>query len=311
MFYDNWVFCWYLSLKDNFCWLQVFRGIWEKDSTGWNGEDGGDMAVFFLCYAQTLLGCPFVSLPDFLYLEPYPWRAKKDWHWIHWNNMWKLQERLDFSFTFLNNDVLPTPLDKIFLSSNSVMTLSPTFPMFQVLHQVVILIFYWPTQISPQRRRSRYFHTVGLEKMFLLLLFLIPFWFYLVILFAFFFSPNSCMQLLIIWSPLGLSQTLCPKETPSIWWGLCLCLLICWTCFFKAHGVFLMCSLSVLFYSVTIYLGFLYPWQQFSQLLESCSHCWEIHAGTCGGVWLTTRNNHDLEEKHQATCKLAWHLRRI
>lgn len=218
-------------LKDNFCWLQVFRGIWEKDSTGWNGEDGGDMAVFFLCYAQTLLGCPFVSLPDFLYLEPYPWRAKKDWHWVHWNNMWKLQERLDFSFMFLNNDVLPTPLDKIFLSSNSVMTLSPTFSMFQVLHQVVILIFYWPTQISPRRRRSRYFHIVGLEKMFLLLLFLIPFWFCLVILFAFFFSPNSCMQLLIIWSPLGSSQTLCPKETPSLWWGLCLFPLICWSCF--------------------------------------------------------------------------------
>lgn len=29
--------------------------------------------------------------------------------------------------------------------------------------------------------------------------------------------------------------------------------------FFKAHEVFLMCSLLVVFYSVTIYLGFLYP----------------------------------------------------
>lgn len=56
--------------------------------------------------------------------------------------MWKLQERLDLTFTFLNDDVLTTPLDEIFISSDSIMMLSPTFPMFQVLHRVVILIFY-------------------------------------------------------------------------------------------------------------------------------------------------------------------------
>lgn len=51
--------------------------------------------------------------------------------------------------------------------------------------------------------------------------------FLILLLFMFFFSPNFCMQLWIIWSPLDLSPTLCPKETPSLWWGLCLCLIIC------------------------------------------------------------------------------------
>lgn len=53
-------------------------------------------------------------------------------------------------------------------------------------------------------------------------LFTIPF-----VPFIFFFSPSSSMQWSTIWSPLGLWPTLCPKETPSSWWGLCLFSLVC------------------------------------------------------------------------------------
>lgn len=125
------------------------------------------MEVIWHDFAVLHKHCQVVSLLPyqiFFYLEPYPWRAKKDWHWLHRNNMWKLQERFGFTFTFLNDDVLTTLLDEIFISSDSILMVIPTFPMLQVRHRVVILIFYWPTQISPLRQRSRYSHIVRLEQ---------------------------------------------------------------------------------------------------------------------------------------------------
>lgn len=55
--------------------------------------------------------------------------------------MWQLQERLDFTFMFLSDNVLITPLDEFVISSDSIVMLGPSFPIFQVPHRVVILIF--------------------------------------------------------------------------------------------------------------------------------------------------------------------------
>lgn len=78
--------------------------------------------------------------------------------------MWKLQERLDFTFTFLNDDVLKTPPGWALHQLRFCHDVESSFPMFQVLHRVVILIFYWPTQISPLRQRSRYYGIVVWEQ---------------------------------------------------------------------------------------------------------------------------------------------------
>lgn len=55
--------------------------------------------------------------------------------------MWKLQERLDFTFMILCDNVQITPLDEIPISSDSIVMSILTFLLLQVLHRVVILIF--------------------------------------------------------------------------------------------------------------------------------------------------------------------------
>lgn len=173
-------------------------------------------------YAQTLLGCLFVSLADFLLFRN---SSLGSWMRLTLNTSEQYVEATGEVRLYLHVsyrcgfDVVFSPLNEIFSSSDSAAMLSSMFSVLQVLHRVVILIFYWPTRISPLRQRSRYFHTEEAMS--------VPFWFCLVILFMFCFSPNSWMQLLNIWSPLALSRTPCPKETPSSWWGLCLCPLIC------------------------------------------------------------------------------------
>lgn len=77
------------------------------------------------------------------------------------------------------------------------------------------------------------------------------------------------MQLWIIWSLLGLSLTLCPKETPSLWWGLCLCPLTClWLS--KIHEVFLVfsCILLQIFLLLSIW-DFCISDQKFHSYLET------------------------------------------
>lgn len=305
VFYDNWVICWYLSGKDNFFWLQVLWRIWEKDSASWNGEDGGDM-TWFCCYAQTLWGRLFISLPDFFYLEPYPWRAKRDWHWLHRNNMWKLQERFGFTFTFLNDDVLTTLLDEIFISSDSILMVIPMFPMLQVLHRVVILIFYWPTQISPLRQRSRYSHLVRLEQVLSVIfnsLLVLPCNFVDVL-----FQPKLLHAVVDHLESIGfVTDTLSKGDTKFMVRPVLISSYLLVVVFKYPWGIFDASFISYILFSY--YLWFLYPWQHISQLLGSCNHHGEICAGTTCNVH--TCNNYDLDEKHQTTCKLAWHLRRI
>lgn len=99
---------------------------------------------------------------------------------------------------------------------------------FQVLCRVVILIFCWPTQITPLRLRSRYYFSLLLFTYLVILLPLLPLSISMLKLcavnpvsFTFFSSPSFSMQWLNIWSPSGLLLTLCPKGTLSSWWGLC------------------------------------------------------------------------------------------
>lgn len=98
---------------------------------------------FLLFWLYSMLSlCLSVGCMTLFYLDSNPWRVEADWHRIHWNHLWKLQERWNF--------VIHSSLNSGNLDSDS------HAHTVQVLHRVVILIFCWLIQTIPLRLRSRY-----------------------------------------------------------------------------------------------------------------------------------------------------------
>lgn len=75
------------------------------------------------------------DLTLFFNLESSPRRVEEDRHRIYWNDLWKLQERSNFPFKFMTDDVqLSSP-------NSGNCSIDTSVQNFQVLHRVVILIF--------------------------------------------------------------------------------------------------------------------------------------------------------------------------
>lgn len=98
---------------------------------------------FLLFWLSSMLSvCLSAGCMPLFYLDSNPWRAEADRHRIHWNHLWKLQERWNF--------VIHSSLNSGNHDSDS------HARNVQVLHRVVILIFCWLIQTTPLRLRSRY-----------------------------------------------------------------------------------------------------------------------------------------------------------